>query len=304
MIKKRGNILLEYKNLKYTEIDKFNRDKTIFLMALSPLETHGPHLPVGTDLIVAEKLLERYEKELKKKFPEYNIIKLPSLPLGSSLLPVEGSIEIKARNLEKILYDIVSSLSNLGFKYLFLADNHGGPAHQMAIEAVVRKASKRLNFILIDPFNYIFKLMIENDSKLLEFLNSSPGEIGDDLDLHAGNNETSLMLYFSPEEVGDYERLKDSLIPEYKGLSLLLKKIANLINSKSLSHLAVNLAWISDNNITPYLGKPAEANSIRGGEMVEARVKIAVKLFEKAINGNYIQQRPLLWKLRFLRYFF
>lgn len=290
--------------MSYKEIGKLDKEKTIFLMALSPLETHGPHLPVGTDLIVAEQLLLKYEDALSAKYPDFSLVKLPSLPLGGSLLPVEGSIEIRSRNLEKILFDICSNLSKMGFKYLFLADNHGGPAHQMAIGAASYKIDKKLNFKLVDPFNYIFKMMVENDERLLKKLSASSGEIGDGPDLHAGNNETSLMLYLKPEEVGEYKDLKESLIPEYKGLARVINSLSRLFNSKSLAHLAVNLAWISDEQITPYLGRPAEAERYRGKEMVEARVKIAVKIFNKVIRGEKIKEKPLLWNLRFLRYFF
>ena len=290
--------------MTYQEIEKLNRDKTIFLMALSPLETHGPHLPVGTDLIVSEQLLVEYTKKLSQKYPDYELIKMPSLPFGGSLLPVKGSIEIKARNLEKILFDISKNLSKMGFKYLFLADNHGGPAHQMAIEAASHKAAKKLKFNLIDPFNYVFKMMVEHDKRLLDQLSSKEGEIGDDPDLHAGNNETSLMLYVSPEQVGEYQEIKDSLIPEYKGIAKILKKISEVLNSKSLAHLAVNLAWINDDQMNPYLGKPAKANSSRGKEMVKARIEIAMQIFDKVIKGGKIKEKPMLWNLRFLRYFF
>ena len=290
--------------MTYQEIEKLNRDKTIFLMALSPLETHGPHLPVGTDLIVSEQLLVEYTKKLSQKYPDYELIKMPSLPFGGSLLPVKGSIEIKARNLEKILFDISKNLSKMGFKYLFLADNHGGPAHQMAIEAASHKAAKKLKFNLIDPFNYVFKMMVEHDKRLLDQLSSKEGEIGDDPDLHAGNNETSLMLHLSPEQVGEYQEMKDSLIPEYKGIAKILKKISEVLNSKSLAHLAVNLAWINDDQMNPYLGKPAKANSSRGKEMVKARIEIAMQIFDKVIKGGKIKEKPMLWNLRFLRYFF
>jgi len=296
--------LLEYKNMTYQEIKKLNRDKTIFLMALSPLETHGPHLPVGTDLIVAEELLLKYDNKISQKYPDFKIIKMPSLPFGSSLLPIEGSIEIRARHLEKILFDIAKNLSEMGFKYLFLADNHGGPAHQMTIEAAKHKADKKLNFYLIDPFNYIFKMMVENNDNLLKELTASSGEIGDDSDLHAGNNETSLMLHLSPMEVKEYEKLKDSLIPEYKGFAKIIYSLSKIFKSKSLAHLAVNLAWISDDQITPYLGKPAQADKTKGKEMIEARVKIALEIFDKVIKGDQIKEKPLLWNLRFLRYFF
>ena len=36
-----------YQSMTLQEIKGLNRDKTIFLMAVSPLEVHGPHLPVG-----------------------------------------------------------------------------------------------------------------------------------------------------------------------------------------------------------------------------------------------------------------
>ena len=216
--------MLEYKNMTYKEVENLDRTKTIFLMALSPLETHGEHLPLGTDLIISEELLKIYYEKLDEKYPDYNIVKLPSLALGASLLPIDGSIEIKARNLEKLLYDISVNLKKLGFKYLILADNHGGPAHQMAIESACYKARKKVSFRLIDPFNYFFKLMIKKDKKLLDKLNSQEGEIGDDKDLHAGNNETSVMLYLSPENVRkNYKELVKSEILNFYGLSKILK---------------------------------------------------------------------------------
>lgn len=297
--------MLEYKNLTYKEIENLNRNKTIFLMALSPLETHGEHLPLGTDLIISDKLLELYHEKISNKYPDYNIIKLPSLALGASLLPIDGSIEIKARNLEKIIYDISLNLNKLGFKYLILADNHGGPAHQMAIESASYKARKKLGFRLLDPFNYFFKLMIKKDNKLLDKLNAQEGEIGDDKDLHAGNNETSLMLYLSSKNVREeYKKMKRSEVIEFNGLSKLLKKLSIIFNSVSLKHLAINLAWINDKNMKPYLGEPNEANIDRGQEMVEARISIEMEYIDKIIKNQEIEEKPLLWSLRFLRYFF
>jgi creatinine amidohydrolase/Fe(II)-dependent formamide hydrolase-like protein len=255
-------------------------------------------------LIISEIILEKFVRKIQNRYPDYNIIKLPSLPLGSSLLPVKGSFEIKASILEKLLDNYAINLNKMGFKYLFIMDNHGGPAHQMAIEAASHKAFKRNGFYLFDPFNYLFKKMVEDDKQLLEDIEASPGECGDDQDLHAGNNETSLMLYLSPDDVKEYKNLKNSLVPEYKGLSKVVKSIAELFNSQSLSHLAVNLSWIKEDNIIPYIGSPAKAEITKGKKMVEARVKIALGLFERALRGEEIKERPLLWKLRFLRYFF
>ncbi len=187
------------------------------------MEVHGPHLPLGTDVIISEEIFKKYVKEFKNRYPDYNIIKLPPLAVGSSLLPIEGSFEIKARTLEKLLDDFARNLDEMGFQFLFSVDNHGGPAHQMAIETASHKAFKRDQFHLIDPFNYIFKKMVEDDDRLLIDIEASPGECGDDQDLHAGNNETSLMLYLSPDDVKEYRNLKAFLVTEYKGLSKIVK---------------------------------------------------------------------------------
>ncbi|MCF8002299.1 MAG: creatininase family protein [Halanaerobiales bacterium] len=295
--------MLKYKDMTFQEVHNLNKDKTILLLALSPIETHGPHLPLGTDLIISEKLLLKYKEEIEKKYPNHTVIKIPSLPFGSSLLPVDGSLEIKTRLLEKILYNYIEQLAKINFKYLFIIDNHGGPTHQMAIQAVTNKIYKKHNFYAIDLFNYFFRLMIENNKELLDRLVSEDIEYGDDKDLHAGSNETSLLLYLSKENVGNYQDLKDSTIPNFNGLSKYIYKIARTFNSKSLYHLAVNLAWINDKNMIPYLGCPTKANADKGKEMIDARVNIGMKIIDKVLSDQFVEIKPILWKLRILRYF-
>ena len=70
-------------------------------MAVSPIEVHGPHLPLGTDVFVAEELRRRYAAALQEEFPDYTLVVLPSLhPVSYTHLDVykrQGSDEhIKA----------------------------------------------------------------------------------------------------------------------------------------------------------------------------------------------------------------
>lgn len=290
--------------MTFQEVQKLNKDKTILLLALSPIETHGPHLPLGTDLIISEKLLLKYKEKIEKKYPDYTVIKVPSLPFGSSLLPVEGSLEIKTRLLEKTLYNYIEQLAKIGFKYLFIIDNHGGPTHQMAVQAVTNKVYKKYNFYAIDLFNYFFRLMIEKDRELLDRLESEDIQYGDDTDLHAGSNETSLLLYLSKEDVGKYQDLKDSTIPSFNGFSKYIYKASRLFNSKGLYHLAVNLAWINDKDMLPYLGYPTKAKADKGRDMINARVNIGMEIINKVLNDQFVEIKPILWNLRILRYFY
>jgi len=46
------------------------------------LEEHGPHLPVGTDLLTARDTAKEAVKILNKKKPEITSILFPAIPLG------------------------------------------------------------------------------------------------------------------------------------------------------------------------------------------------------------------------------
>lgn len=303
-------MILEYKNLNLKEVEKLNREKTIFLLAVSPLEVHGPHLPVGTDVIIAEDLLNKYIEELEKQYPEYQQVVLPPLYAGSNALPVKGSISIKAGVLEKLIYNYGKALAVQGFKYLFLADNHGGPGHQLAIEKASRKLWKRYRFYLVAPFNLVFRYMVKHDSRFLEMTGLKPGICGDDTDSHAGTNETSLMLAIKPEMVKAHDRVPPSEPPDYSGINKLIFLIAGLVKrfggrklGEDLVHLANLLAWTGDKEMKPYMGSPAEASVEAGRAMLDARVQIAMGLFKQALAGKRIDTEPLLWQLRFLRWF-
>ena len=108
--------VLEYVELSLPEIEALEREKTVFLMSVSPIEAHGPHLPVGTDVFIASELLNRYVSELKKNHPELTLVKLPSLYVGSDAVPAPGSLSVPATHLEGILTAYGEGLAKQGFR--------------------------------------------------------------------------------------------------------------------------------------------------------------------------------------------
>ncbi|MCK9907432.1 creatininase family protein, partial [Frankia sp. Cpl3] len=75
------------------------------------VEAHGPHLPLGTDNFLAERLSERLAQRT-------NGLLLPTLPYGQvwSLKNFPGSINVSNESLISILYDIGESLFHQGFR--------------------------------------------------------------------------------------------------------------------------------------------------------------------------------------------
>ncbi len=301
--------MLDYLELTIEDIKDLDREKTIILMSVSPVEAHGPHLPVGTDIFVAEELQRRYAEALRQEFPDYTLVRFPPLFTGADALPVKGSLNFPAPLLKKVLLSLARELAGQGFRYLFLSDNHGGPRHQLAIETAARRAWKKYRFIVVNPFNLIFRMMVENDPRLLLETGLAQGCCGDDSDSHAGTNETSLMLALKSNNLNlAAEAFRDVALsppPLPKKGIMFLSRLCGLFSSElrsDLEHLARLLGWVSDKRMLPYLGAPAEASPERGEAMLRFHVTIGMELFRRALRGEPVPVRPLLWQLRILQY--
>lgn len=300
---------MRYEDLALPDLQALDREKTVFLLAVSPIEVHGPHLPVGTDVFIAEELQRRYIAALAERHPELTAVILPSLYAGSDALPVKGSLSVPAPAVEGILTAYAKGLAAQGFRFLLLSDNHGGPRHAMAIEAAARTAWKRWRFYLIDPFNALYRKMVECDPELLRETGLGPATCGDDPDAHAGTNETSLMMVAAPDKIrAGAAALPASVPAPLKGGAKAVAGLAGLVRAlggrqlgRDLEHLARTLNWVSDPNLTPYMGDPSKATRAAGERMLTAHLNLAMSLLEQALAGRPVQTNPLLWRLSAMR---
>ena len=300
--------VINYAELTLTELKQIDPEKTFCLVTISPLEVHGPHLPLGTDVFIGNKLQSEYCKALTEQYPDYNLVVLPSIYAGCDPVPVKGSIAVKARTLEKLIGDIVRGLAQQGFKFLIVCDNHGGPSHQMAMEVAAVKAWRRFRFFLINPFNVVFKKMVRHDPAFLRLIGLAPGECGDDADAHAGTNETSLMLCTNAELVKSYQEVAASGLPARIGVAAVIATIASVLGKigfakakTDLEHLANMLAWTGNPGNLPYLGSPADATAEAGERMLRGHVAVMKELVACSIAGENPPTQPMLWWMRLFR---
>lgn len=84
--------------------EQINHSK-IAILPIGAVEAHGPHLPLGTDNLLAERLS-------KKLADRVNGLVLPTLPYGQvwSLRNFPGSITVSNDSLIRIIVDIGESL--------------------------------------------------------------------------------------------------------------------------------------------------------------------------------------------------
>lgn len=296
-----------YAELTQPELLALDREHTLAVMALSPLETHGPHLPLGTDVFVAEALRDRVIEKVQAERPDLDYLVFPSVHLGADTIPAPGSVKIDSRAIHLLLASTAASLAGMGFKWMLVTDNHGGARHQAAIEKAVRKAWKKHRFALICPFLNFYRRMVEHDPALLEATGTAAGSCGDIDDAHAGTNETSLMLSSAPDKVAANWRDVPKVTIDrgsriYRTLSLLgtlLRLMGVELLGRDLEYMASGLAWQGADPMPPYMGAPAEADPERGRLMLEAHADEAVAQVRRALDGEPPFSTPLLWSLRF-----
>lgn len=295
----------KYAELTIKDLQKFDPKKTICLITVSPLEVHGHHLPLGTDVFIAEKIQSEYCKALSERYPDYSLLVLPAMYAGCDALPVKGSINVRARTLERLLEDYAEGLAGQGFRYLIVCDNHGGPSHQIAMEIAVRKVWRRRRFSIIAPFNIIFRKMVQHDALFLESVNLPPGACGDDADCHAGTNETSLFLAVNKDLAIGYKDIPASLQPERTGAVAVMARLGKLLGRLGLrkmeadtDHLANLLAWINAPGSSTYLGSPGLATIEAGERMIRGHVAVMLDMVARALAGEKPFTSPMLWWVR------
>jgi len=301
-------MVYNYIEMTAPEVALLPKERTVFFMPVSPIEVHGPHLPLGTDVVVAQEVQRRLQDAIASRHGDLTLVNLPALYCGSDALPCPGSLSVQASGLSSVLYDFAKGLSHQGFRYLVISDNHGGPRHHLAIDAAARKAWRKHRFYLIDPFIEIFRNMVGVSPDLREETGLLAGSCGDDTDSHAGTNETSLFLALTGQERNreEYKRVRPSLLPPLSGPSKFLNFLGRFVSGlggpgEDLEHLARMLQWTGQKGFLPYLGAPAAASPEAGEAMLRYHVKVAMALLDKALAGEPALPRPILGWLSFLR---
>jgi len=105
---------------------------TVLAVPLGACEQHGPHLPLGTDTVVARALVE----ELASRRPD--VVAAPALPYGASgeHAGFPGTLSIGTAALAHVVLELVRSAD--AFAGVVLVSGHGGNA--AALESAARRA--------------------------------------------------------------------------------------------------------------------------------------------------------------------
>ena len=158
------------------------QSKGTCLLPFGILEKHGPHLPLGTDLLnVRYASLHAAEQEYAVVFPEYyfgQIFEAKHEP-GT----VAYSLELQL----KLLQETAGEMARNGCKKIIIVNGHGGNEHLLPFFAQAQ---------LDRPHDYVVYVLDGERSRP-----GGPPKKSTGIDYHAGENETSNTMVSRPDLV-------------------------------------------------------------------------------------------------------
>jgi creatinine amidohydrolase len=180
----------------FTAPDFQNLDpmKTIAILPIAAIEQHGPHLPVGTDTILNQGCLNLLADRAPADL-DIRILPVQSVGKSNEHLWQKGTVTLPAPVPIEAWMEIGLSVARAGIREIVFINSHGG--NESVMDIVTRELRVRAGMLAVKTSWTRF---------------GAPDGLYSDIErrhgIHAGDLETSLVMYFRPELVA-HNRLED-----------------------------------------------------------------------------------------------
>lgn len=160
------------------------------LIPVGTCEQHGPHLPLGCDTIIVERLANDLSAE-------FGVLRAPTVEYGvntATRRAFPGNAAVRRKTLHRWMNDLLGSWEQAGVERFIILTAHGHDPHQEALSTL---RTTRARVFTVDVFALDFSdVLLDPESPT-----------------HGGELDTSLLLYIAPDLVR-MELALDFLPPE------------------------------------------------------------------------------------------
>jgi creatinine amidohydrolase len=187
------------------------------IVPVGTCEQHGPHMPMGCDTIVVERLADQLSAE-------FGVLRAPTLEYGVNVVTERGfagNAWLRRKTLHRMLNDLLDTWESTGIKEFILLTAHEHDPHLEALATVITNEAR---VRVVDIFAMNLRDLLEGQTEPMH---------GDEVD-------TSLILYLAPELVRmdlaqDYMMSRDELRRYRRGWLRIPKGSPGSIGRPSLA---------------------------------------------------------------------
>ena len=154
------------------------RRKPVVLLPIGAVEQHGPHLPLGADILQPLAVLERVAEAT-------GAVLAPAIPFGlvQTSRPFPGSVSVSFDGLRAYVRDVLADLVRNGFSRIVVVSGHAEGVHMAALRTAAKEVvdAGGADITVLSDYDLIYAS---------EFAEEGEG--------HAGKIETSRLLAQHP----------------------------------------------------------------------------------------------------------
>lgn len=228
------------------DVEKLLTPRSILIQPLGAIEQHGPHLPLNTDLLIAEAVATA---AVDRVGDDVDAWLLPSLAYTKSNEHAwsPGTVWLSATTMLAVLDDLGRCVALTPAQRLVFLNGHGGNS------ALVGVANRELR-LRHGLMTFLAHPGVPPDQGGV----SPPSELG--MGVHGGTDETSMMLHLAPE-----------LVHVEAGRRRLPEHLAE--NRYVRFGGSVSFGWLSnDFHDDGVIGDPTAATAALGASLFDAAV--------------------------------
>jgi creatinine amidohydrolase len=244
--------------MTWTEVRALPLDRTVALLPTGAVEAHGPHLPLGTDIVIAEAMARAGAARLSAR--NLDVLIVPAIPVAPAPFAAAfaGTIDTPAEATTMIVLGVARSLASHGVRVTAVANAHHDPAHVEALRAAVTLAAQDGGRSLVFPDLTRRRWA----GKLTEEFRSGA--------CHAGRYEGSVVLAEQPDAVNT--AIMQTLPPNPQSLVDAIRRGVATFGAAG--------------GTDAYFGFPAEATADEGRQIVETLGAILEEAVMDALEGR------------------
>ena len=171
------------------------RRKPVVLLPIGAVEQHGPHLPLGADILQPLHVLERVAAKT-------GAILAPLIPYGlvQASRPYPGSVSVSFDGLRAYVRDVLADLVRNGFRKIVVVSGHAEGVHMAALRTAAKDVvdAGGSDITVLSDYDIVYAS---------DFAEKGEG--------HAGKIETSRVLAARPDLVKGRGARGENRIPRH-----------------------------------------------------------------------------------------
>ena len=242
--------------MTWTDVRALPLNRTVAILPTGAIEAHGPHLPLGTDIVIAKAMARAGAARLAAR--QLNVLIAPAIPFAPAPFAAAfaGTIDTPADATTMMVLAIAHSLAGHGVRVTAVANAHHDPAHVEALRAAVARADTEGGASIVFP-DLTRRRWAERLTP--EFRSGA---------CHAGRYEGSIVLAEQPDAVNT--TVMQTLPPNPR----------SLVEAMRQGFATFSEAGGSD----AYFGFPSEATADEGRQIVDALGAILEEAVMEALD--------------------